>query len=141
MKTYKGGDEARGGFYWNTRNWAITLNRRDGETLPGDGEDRFVRIPTLALVIVGPAVGGLFAMFLPFIGFALVGYHGARKLAMLTAGAAHGLAATLVPAWRPGEAYLAGGPVHRKDEAATARPATDGKLETLQKEIEARRKA
>lgn len=71
MRTMKAADKAKGGFYWNLKTWEVTLVRRDGEALPGAADERYVRIPTAALVIVGPMMGFLFVVFLPLIGFAL----------------------------------------------------------------------
>ena len=71
MKTMRAADKAKGGFYWNLKTWEVTLVRRNGDTLPGAADERYVRIPTAALVIVGPMMGFLFVVFLPFIGFAL----------------------------------------------------------------------
>ncbi len=53
------------GFYFNTRTWELDLHRDDGS---GD----YVRVPAFALLILGPVLGFLFVIFLPFIGFALV---------------------------------------------------------------------
>ena len=39
--------------------------------LPGSDGDRFRRVPTVALLVLGPAMGFFFVIFLPFIGFAL----------------------------------------------------------------------
>ena len=52
------------GFYFNTRTWELDLHREDGS---GD----YLRVPALALLILGPVLGFLFVIFLPFIGFAL----------------------------------------------------------------------
>ena len=82
MTTRKAGEAARVGFYFNTRTWEIDLHRKDGEALPGGAEDRYVRMPALALLVLGPAMGFFFVIFLPFIGFALV----ARELAHKAAG-------------------------------------------------------
>ena len=72
MTTEKAGKAAKAGFYFNTRSWDIELNRVNGEALPGNADDRYVRIPAVALLILGPAMGFLFVIFLPFIGFALL---------------------------------------------------------------------
>jgi len=71
MRTKKAGEAARGGFYLNPRSWEIHLHRKDGEALPGGEADRYLRIPTVSLLALGPAMGFLFVIFLPAIGFAL----------------------------------------------------------------------
>jgi hypothetical protein len=71
MTTRKAGDAARVGFYFNTLTWEMDLHRTDGAALPGGPADRYVRIPAAALLVLGPAMGFFFVIFLPFIGFAL----------------------------------------------------------------------
>mgnify|MGYP003407259543 CR=1 FL=1 len=50
-------------------------------TLPGSAEERYLRLPTVALLVLGPIMGLAFAMFLPFIGFALLATQIVRKVA------------------------------------------------------------
>jgi hypothetical protein len=71
MFPYHGGDTVRGGFYLNRRTWAIAVVNREG-VLAGGPEDCYAKIPTLAALIVAPVAGAAFAMFLPFIGIAMV---------------------------------------------------------------------
>jgi hypothetical protein len=72
MTRYSGGTQAAPGFYWSTRRWAIeTVNGR-AAALPGTEDERYVRIPMVVMLLAGPVMGGLFAIFLPFIGFAMV---------------------------------------------------------------------
>ena len=70
MTTRTAGETAKAGFYFNLRTWELDLHRKDG-ALPGGDTDRYARIPTVALLVLGPAMGFFFVIFLPFIGFAL----------------------------------------------------------------------
>jgi len=70
MTTRKAGEAAQAGFYFNFRTWEMELHRKDG-ALPGGDHDRYTRIPTVALLVLGPVMGFFFVIFLPFIGFAL----------------------------------------------------------------------
>jgi len=72
MTIKNAGEAAKVGFYFNTRTWEMDLHRKDGDTLPGGAGDRYLRIPALALLVLGPLMGFFFVIFLPFIGFALV---------------------------------------------------------------------
>jgi hypothetical protein len=72
MITKRAGEAAKVGFYFNTRTWEIDLHRKDGGALPGGDRDLYVRVPALALIFLGPFIGFVFVIFLPFIGFALV---------------------------------------------------------------------
>jgi hypothetical protein len=52
----------------------------EGAALPGEAGDRYVRVPAVALLLLGPAMGFFFVVFLPFIGFALVFRELAKRL-------------------------------------------------------------
>jgi len=68
------------------------------------------------MLLLAPVMGGLFVIFLPLIGFALVLQHlGRLSLSASRRGAAT-LLATMSPTWRPGEAYFAG--KHKPEAAA-----------------------
>jgi hypothetical protein len=79
MFRYLGGEKVGGGFYVNRRTWEITVVNREG-VLAGGLEDRYARIPALVALILAPLAGAAFAMFLPFVGIAMVLDLGARKL-------------------------------------------------------------
>ena len=72
MTTRKAGEAAKVGFYFNLRSWEMDLHRKDGDALPGVESDRYMRVPAVALLFLGPVMGFFFVIFLPFIGFALV---------------------------------------------------------------------
>ena len=71
------------------KTWELTLHRKDGDTLPGGTTDLYVRLPTVALLVLGPAVGFLFVIFLPLIGFALTIRELGHRLAARVRRAAH----------------------------------------------------
>lgn len=141
MARHFGGAPAVSGYYWNPGNWSITPIPRPGGFLPGGPEDRYLKVPALAALMLMPILGGLFVVFLPVIGFALVAYALARKAAALVRGGAADLAGTITPGWAPGEAHLTG----KRGEAECDKdlPHGDGAgekaLEALRKEIAARR--
>jgi hypothetical protein len=94
MTTRKAGEAAKVGFYFNLRTWEMDLHRKDGGALSGGDGDRYIRIPALALLFLGPVMGFFFVIFLPFIGFALV----ARELGHRAAGWFGRKARTAAPA-------------------------------------------
>ncbi len=118
MFKYSGGQTAKSGFYWNARTWAITMIERQGGALPGGAEDRYARIPVLAMLVVAPFMGAAYVMFLPFIGIAMVTDFVARRLGRGVRAGALAMAAAVSPQWRPGEAYLAKDEKDEKDEKA-----------------------
>jgi hypothetical protein len=72
LKKHQGGENVKGGFYWNTARWeVVTVDGKKG-TLPGGPMQKYVRVPALALIPLAIGFSGLYVIFLPFIGFAMV---------------------------------------------------------------------
>ncbi len=83
MTRYYGGEEVRSGFYWNPGRWEIVPVGKKGAVLPGTKEIRYLKIPTLLLMVMGPVLGGLYMIFLPLIGFAMLFSVAAMKVVAL----------------------------------------------------------
>jgi hypothetical protein len=137
-----GGTAAKTGFYWDLRKWEMTMVPKQGGILPGDATERYLKVPVLALLVVAPLMGAAYAMFLPFIGFAMLfTFLGKKALAMGRSGAVD-VAATMTRDYRPGEAYLASGKKNRAPDAEagdTVDPSTlDASVQGKQK-LEPRR--
>jgi hypothetical protein len=122
MTKRTGGTAAKSGFYWNLGRWELTMVPKQGGILPGGEADRYLRVPVIALLLLAPMMGAVYAFFLPFIGFALLFSFLAKKAFGLTRAGATGVAATMGPSWRPGEAYLAG---QKKEKGATGKDTTE----------------
>jgi hypothetical protein len=75
MTTYTGGDTVKAGFYWNRGKWSAEVVPAEGGALPGAADTVYNRIPWPVLLVVAPAMGGAFAMFLPFLGLGLFVKH------------------------------------------------------------------
>ena len=127
MFRYTGGETTRHGFYWNARTWSINLVERQGGVLPGDAQDRYARIPVLAMLLIAPIMGAAYVIFLPFIGFAMVLDFVARRVARGARAGALALAAVVSPRWRPGEAYLAKDDKGEETDEEDDEDATKGK--------------
>ena len=80
MKRYLGGTKVQGGYYWHVGTWEIATVRGETGTLPGGPQDRYLHAPLPVLFVAAPVMGAAFAMFLPFIGFAMPVYGIARGL-------------------------------------------------------------
>ena len=141
MARHCGGAPAKSGYYWSPRHWTITPIPRPGGFLPGGPEDRYVKVPAAAVLALMPLLGGLFVVFLPVIGFALVAHALARKALALARGGAADLAGTVAPGWLPGEAHLAGrrGGAEADKDLPHEHGVGDKALEALRKEIAAKR--
>ncbi len=108
MTRHIGGSDVRAGFYWNLRKWEMVTLSGGGGTLPGKGEDRYLKVPMVAFLFVAPVMGGLYAFFLPFIGFAMLFAFLGRKVGAAGRAAFARVGGAVSPEWRPGEAYMAG---------------------------------
>ena len=91
MIRYAGGNRVKGGLYWGLAEWHILPIPKEGGVLPGEPETRYLRVPLVMMLILGPMMGALLVVFLPVIGFGLLfGFGGvklyaaARKLAVGT---------------------------------------------------------
>lgn len=138
MTRYTGGTRVRSGYYIDASSLGFVNVEKDGTALPGGAERRFVRIPTLAVMAAAPALGGLFVVALPFLGFGMGAVALARKLGAGAREGATQLAATVAaPAAAPGMAHLAGQPPREAKDGAPAAP--DPAAEKLAREIEEQR--
>ena len=68
MKHYLASEHVESGVYFEPRRLRFRNMDEPGE-LPDDG-GRYLRVPLLFMVVVGPVLGLAYAIFLPFIGFA-----------------------------------------------------------------------
>jgi hypothetical protein len=116
MRELKGGNKVPGGFYYHKGNWEITVVQGEKGVLPGSEETTWVRIPTLAMLVGAPVMGGLFVVFLPFLGFAMLFNHLGKKAATGLRRAADEVGAAVSPAWQPGTATFAGKKKAKKGE-------------------------
>jgi hypothetical protein len=108
MTKHIGGNEVKAGFYWNLKKWEMVTLSGSGGTLPGKGEDRYLKVPMVAFLFVAPVMGGLYAFFLPFIGFAMLFAFLGRKMGAAGRVAFARVGGLVSPEWQPGEAYMAG---------------------------------
>jgi hypothetical protein len=113
MKSYRGGDDVDKGFYLNLTHLRFQSVLEKGR-LEGDGNDTWHQVPLLAVLAAGPVLGLLYAIFLPFIGFAMLGWATAGKVREVSTQAAHGSAHLLRPAWQPLRAFFSRGKPARK---------------------------
>lgn len=139
MAANHGGELVKAGFFFNLDSWEIsTITGREGGILDGEPTARFLRVPVLAMLLLAPLMGALFAMFLPFIGIFLMAqfladkaWHGVRYVA-------HALVGSLGPAWQPSAAHLAGTPDEDVKKGPDPTRAAETSLDALEQEIVAR---
>lgn len=101
---HAGGQVVGAGSYWNFTT-GDRVEVRDSGMLPGDAEAMYFRLPPLAMILVAPVLGLLYALFLPFIGIAMLAALVGRRL---FGGLLDGFWKVAAFGWRPSEAYLLG---------------------------------
>jgi len=123
---FTAGSMVRGGFYFNRDKLdLVAVSGKEG-ALPGADGQRYLRIPALAVILLAPMLGGLFVVFMPFIGFALVLQHLGRMSLSGAKRASRALLFIVTPTWRPGEAYFAGKEGEKQQAKEAVEPKTDG---------------
>ena len=134
MTTYSGNSKVKSGYYFSTSTLAVEVVSEDGGRLPGAATTRYHSVPFPLLFAIIPVVGLAFLMFLPFIGFALLGVAMAKAVTSRFHERAGALAATIAPPHATGAAYLGGSEGEKKNEAVTP------EIEKLEKEVAEKRK-
>lgn len=132
-KTYVGGTQVASGYYIDARTFEFANISRDGQALPGKADAKFLRVPTVVAMAAAPALGGLFVVALPLLGFGMLAYAIVKRLRS----GAKELAATVVAPTMPAGSTALTGTLSEKE--ATHVTPEDEKLEELAKEIEAKR--
>jgi hypothetical protein len=97
-----GGEHVRFGFYWNLAEWEAQIVPAAGGELKGSSDDKYVRLPLLALLVIAPLMGAAYAFFLPFIGFAMVAVYLMKRIRALV---------TTTPPAEDAHAHASGRPV------------------------------
>jgi hypothetical protein len=99
-----GGEAVASGYYWNFSN-GERVHFSERGVLPGRADETYHMVPPAAVLVAGPVLGLAYAVFLPFIGIAMLLSLAARKLfGGLLQSAYRGAAFS----WKPSEAYLVG---------------------------------
>jgi hypothetical protein len=133
-KTFAGGTQVSSGYYIDAHSFEFANIAKDGMTLPGGSDVKFVRIPTMVAMAAAPALGGLFVIALPLIGFGMVAYALVKRL---RSGAKEVAATVVGPAMPVGSTALTGSPSEPEEEGHEE--VIEPNLEQLAKEIEDKR--
>lgn len=106
MKGFKkrGGERVGKGNYWDIET-GERIHIDEMGVLPGNSSKTYYSVPPAVILAVGPFLGLAYAMFLPFIGIAMVVAMIFRKL---FAGAASAAWKGATFNWSPSAAYLSG---------------------------------
>lgn len=137
--TYESGSAVQSGYYFNAARWHVEPIADDGGKLPRT-PGRWIKVPTVAALLLVPILGATFLMFLPLIGFVMLFKAlGASVLRVFRASAAD-LAVTMSPGWQPGEAHFTGKRPENGDVEEKGPTARGDALDALAAEIERKRR-
>lgn len=130
MRQYRGGEQVETGLYFNLRQLSFKSVDESGP-LPGTPTDVYRRVPMLLLLVVGPVLGLVYVVFLPFIGVAMVTWLLAAKAGQFAGEAARQVARVLRPGWEPAMAFFS-----RSKAAKRPGAQTDPWAEEVRKRLE-----
>ena len=139
MFRQQGGDTVKAGFYFNMDSWEVSTLSGRGGVLAGAADTSYLRMPLPLLLVFAPLMGAAFAMFLPFIGIALVLDFAAKRAWAGVRSAIHTSAMALSPRAQTGEAYFTGDAA--KDSGKKEDGDAEARLQALEKEIEEHEKS
>jgi len=128
MRRYRGNEKVEPGVYFNLAQLAFTSIAEEGR-LPGTVSDEYRRVPTLALLVVGPPLGAVYVIFLPLIGFGMLAWVAGTKLAPVMEDGGAAFVRVLRPAWQPAMAFLSRGRAAKSRKNSTDHWAEDVKTE------------
>ena len=139
MARYPGGTEAPRGYYYCPGKWTLTSVVADGDVLPGDASHSYVALHWTVALLLAAVLGGFGVILFPFIGIAMLAQGIFRALVGGATRGARDLAATVAPAWRPGEAHLTGNAEPPAGEVSHG-GAGEKALEDVAREVEKKRR-
>ena len=104
MLKHNAGTKVGKGTYWNFSTGERIDISAEG-VLPGEKNDVYYRLPATGILVLAPVLGLLYALFLPFIGIAMLMKVVLKKMASAVTAPTQRAASF---GWRPSESYLAG---------------------------------
>lgn len=113
----KGGERVGKGDYWNIETSERVHMDAEG-MLPGSEKSKFAKFHPVVLLVLAPALGLMYATFLPLIGMVMFVQVMARKAMSM---ARPSMAKEAGFNWQPSESYLAGRKDAKKGEDKSAK--------------------
>ena len=132
MTTYTGTQDVDPGLYLNLRKFSLTSVERR-EALPGAATDTYRRVPMLLMLAVAPLLGLVFVIFLPLIGFVMVGYLLGSKAVEIAHAVGEQMGRVRRPGWAPALAFLSRS---KPADATTEHAEPDAWTEDVQKRLD-----
>lgn len=133
---HRGGEIVRGGIFWSMSAGEFVTVPADGGQLAGGQKDQYIKTPLPVVLVVGPIMGLLFAMFLPLSGvLVLVPFLAGKVRGAVSPSAAH----MATPRVQPGVSYLEPKSHGTAEVEPAAQGEVEGKLIDLAREIAEKR--
>lgn len=104
MLKHKAGNKVGKGTYWNFST-GERINISTEGVLPGKKNEVYYMLPATGIVALAPVLGLIYAVFLPFIGIAMLVKVVLQKVASIVTAPTQRAASFN---WRPSESYLTG---------------------------------
>jgi hypothetical protein len=111
MLTYKSGHKVKKGTYWDLST-GHRIDMQEEGVLMGRPSATYVRMSSEIMLLVGPIIGLLYVLCVPFISIATIAALASGKAAN---GVLSLIGKSLSFGWRPKEAYLSGKKKGKKD--------------------------
>jgi hypothetical protein len=106
MKRYFGNQVVKKGIYLSLKRRDFVTIENESDLLPGASDERYVKIKPIAMIVLGPIMGLMYLIFLPFISFAMVLGLMASKALLGLRLVGESLVREATLQWIPGVAYL-----------------------------------
>jgi hypothetical protein len=106
MKRYFGNQLVKRGIYLSLKRRDFVTIENESDPLPGASDERYVKIQPIAMIVLGPIMGLMYVIFLPFISFAMVLGLVASKALLGLRLLGESLLREATLHWMPGVAYL-----------------------------------
>lgn len=110
MLIWKGEQQAGTGTYWDIST-GERIEIKDQDVLPGGSSQKYIKASGAMMLLLGPALGLMYAVFLPFIGIAMaISFTGTKIVnaaRRVFRGKAREAGKVLTFGWKPLEGYLA----------------------------------
>ncbi len=117
MTRYYGNQKVEPGIYFCAKELSFKSMDDNGH-LPGGPERTYWRVPALALLAAAPMLGLAYVIFLPLVGFVMLGAVALQKVGSLVRELGVWSATLLRPAWQPARAFLSRGKARKEREKA-----------------------
>lgn len=140
MLKYRGGELVQAGTYLSLGTGEFVAVPKEGARLPGETRVHYLRTPLPGVVALGPVMGLVFILFVPFAAVAAIVVFATARIGKGLRASSQSLVQIAAPAWKPGVSFFTR---QRRQAKKGQGKATEGKkedvLSALEEELRAKR--